>query len=227
MHDQHAHDDAGQRVAGRRPAAVAPERREEHDHGGEKQLIEGVHEEYRRRHDIGQGDDQQPQDAQSDEERQRGRDADDQPPPCRRIGTDGRQIDRDQRRGNALLRDQEAAARRPEHVGRGVRADAEDAQRRGGRAGDEAGQREDAGALEIERRGGQEDEQKRSREPDESSRRLRRGRAGAGGERRVDQPMTRRAARSPADPAAGRRSARRIHANTYPAIASVSTAGQT
>ena len=139
----------------RRPAAVAPQRGEEHDHRAEEQLIEGVHEEQRRgHHGIGQGDDQEPHDAQRDEERRGGEDAQDQPPPRRRVGADGCQIDRDQRRGNALLRDEEAAARRPEHIGRGVRADADAAEDRRGRAGDEAGQREHAGALEIERRGG-------------------------------------------------------------------------
>ena len=100
-----------------------------------------------------------------------------------------------------------------------MRADADDAEDRRGRARDEAGQREDAGALEIERRGGREQEQEGHREHDESARRLRAARRSdaIGGTRRSRVDVRQRR----------RRSARRIHANTYPAIASVSTAGQT
>ena len=140
------------RVPRRRSAAVAPLRGQEHDHRTEKQLIEGVHQEQRRgHHGVRQGHHEKSHDAEDDEERQAATIAQDQPAPCRRVGTDGGQIDRDQRRGDALLRDEEAAARRPEHIGRGVRADADDAEDHGSRAGDEAGQRENAGTLEIER----------------------------------------------------------------------------
>ena len=58
----------------------------------------------------------------ADEQRQRREDAEHQPPPGCRIAADRGQVDRDQRRGNALLRDEESAARRPEHIARGVRA---------------------------------------------------------------------------------------------------------
>ena len=119
-----------------------------------------MHEEQRRGdHRSRERHDEEPHDAKGDEQRRGGDDAQDQAPPCRRIGTDGGQVNREQRRGDALLGDEEPAARRPQHVSRRVCADADAAQDRRGRARDESGQREHAGTLEIERRG--RDEQKK------------------------------------------------------------------
>ena len=90
---------------------------------------------------LGQSDHQQAHDAQHEEERRRGEAAQRQAPPRRRVGADGGQVDRNQRGRHAFLRDEIAAARRPEHVARGVRADAGAARMAAAARRDEPGER--------------------------------------------------------------------------------------
>ena len=149
---------------------VAPSRREEHDHRAHDQLIEGVDHECRRgHHRIRQRHDQESRDSQRGEKRQRGEDPQGESPHGGRVSTDGCQIDWDHGSENALLGDEETAARCPQHVPRRLRADADHAEKRRRRAGDEAGERQHARTLEIERRGCREHEQECSRENDEST----------------------------------------------------------
>ncbi len=205
-----AQEHGQQRPAQGGPAgAGTPERGEEHHHRAKQQLEEGVHQEERRRHERRrERHHQEAGDAKADEERDRGEEAQRAPAPRARIGEDGRQVDRDERRGDALLGDREAAPGRPQHVGRGAGLGAEDVEHRRRRAGDEGGHREDAGALEVQRRGGGEEQEEGRRENHEAA-----GEARRGSTRRPAPRLrardSRRWLRTPSPP-----SATRIHANT-------------